>query len=46
MGGMSKKVVLGKEAILDRWSVLIDGARGKSEEPMQKTVKSIRDSDR
>ena len=41
---MSKKVVLGKEAILDRWSVLIDGARGKGEELMRKTVKYIQNS--
>lgn len=29
---MSKKVVLGKDTILDSWSVLIEGAQGKSRE--------------
>lgn len=39
---MSKKVVLGKERVLDRWSVLIDGAKGKGGEVMDKTVKYIK----
>ncbi|MGF3573721.1 MAG: hypothetical protein ACQXXG_09940 [Candidatus Bathyarchaeia archaeon] len=38
---MSKKVVLGKERILDRWSVLVDGAKGNGGEVIEKTVKYI-----
>jgi len=41
---MLKKVVLGDEKILDKWSVLIDGAKGRGEDILQKTAKYIQDS--
>jgi hypothetical protein len=41
---MSKKVVLGKEKVLDRWSVLIDGAKGRGGEVIERTAKYIEDS--
>ncbi len=41
---MSKKVVLGKEKILDNWFVLIDGARGRGSDVIKKTLEFIQKS--
>lgn len=38
---MSKKVTLGKETILDNWFVVVEGAKGRGEEVVKKTVEYI-----
>jgi len=41
---MSKKVTLHDEKILDRWSLLIEGAQGRGDEVIKKTVEFIKEA--